>query len=114
MTKAQTKFNGISETLLIEIINRIVAVAKPQKIILFGSGARGQLGPSSDLDILVIKDGANRRVLAQEIYSHMRGIEIGLDIVVATSEDLQRFKDSPTVVISQALKEGAVIYDEAA
>jgi uncharacterized protein len=114
MAKTQTKINGISEQMLVEIIKRIVAVAKPQKIILFGSGARGQLGPSSDLDILVVKDGVGRRALAQEIYSHMRGIEIGLDIVVATSEDLERFKDSLTVVIGQALKEGKVIYDEAA
>ena len=114
MAKSQTKINGIAEPMLVEIIKRIVAVAKPQKIILFGSGARGQLGPSSDLDILVVKDGVSRRGLAQEIYGHMRGIEIGLDIVVATSEDLVRFKDSPTVVIAQALKEGKVIYDEAA
>lgn len=114
MIKMQSKLNGLTEQLLIEIINRIVAVARPQKIILFGSGARGQLGPSSDLDILVIKDGVSRRALTQEIYSHMRGIEIGLDIVVATSEDLHRFKDSTTVVIGQALKECTVIYDEAA
>ncbi len=113
MATIQTKFNGIAEQTLIEIINRIVAVAKPQKIILFGSGARGQLGPSSDLDILVVKDGVNRRELAQEIYSRMRGIEIGLDIVIATTDDLNRFKDSPTVVIAQALKEGKVIYDNA-
>jgi len=114
MAKMQTKVNGIAEQLLAEVIKRIVAVAKPQKIILFGSGARGQLGPSSDLDILVVKDGVARRALAQEIYRHMRGVEIGLDIVVATSEDLERFKNSPTVVIAQALKEGTLIYDEAA
>ena len=114
MAKSQTKFIGIEEHQLLEIIRRIVAVAKPQKIILFGSGGRGPLGPSSDLDILVVKDCIGRRALAQEIYSHMRGIEIGFDIVVATSEDLDRFKDSPTVVIGQALREGTVIYDEVA
>ena len=106
--------NGIADQLLADIIARIVAVAKPQKIILFGSGARGQLGPSSDLDILVVKDGVGRRAMAQKIYGKMRGIEIGLDIVVASSEDLLRFKDSETVVIGLALKEGKIIYDEAA
>jgi predicted nucleotidyltransferase len=69
---------------------------------------------SSDLDLLVVKDGASRRALAQEIYAHMRGVEIGLDIVVATRDDLERFKNSRTVVIGQALREGKVIYDEAA
>ena len=114
MAKTQTGINGIAEAMLIEIVKRIVAVASPRQIILFGSAARGQLGPTSDLDILVVKDGAGRRALAQQIYGRMRGIEIGLDIIVATSEDLERFKNSPTVVIGQALKEGTVIYDEAA
>ncbi len=114
MTGSPIGIKGIADHLLTDIIARIVAVAKPQKIILFGSGARGQLGPSSDLDILVVKDGVGRRDMVQKIYGQMRGIEIGLDIVVASTHDLQRFKNSETVVIGQALKEGKVIYDEAA
>ena len=40
-----------------EVVQRIVAVADPEKIILFGSAARGELGPDSDLDLLVVKSG---------------------------------------------------------
>jgi len=48
-----------------EVVQRIVAVADPEKIILFGSAARGELGPDSDLDLLVVKSEVHRRKLAQ-------------------------------------------------
>lgn len=44
---------AVSENVLGEIVRRIVAVAEPDRIILFGSAARGQMGPHSDLDLLV-------------------------------------------------------------
>ena len=46
---------------LSEIIRRIVKVAAPEKIILFGSAARGEMGPNSDVDLLVIKRGKFHR-----------------------------------------------------
>ena len=45
----------LNEKTLQEIIRRIVAVAQPEKIILFGSAARGEMGPNSDADFWVIK-----------------------------------------------------------
>ena len=49
-----------------EIVRRVIEVAEPDRIILFGSAARGQMGPDSDIDLLVIKGGiASRRTLAQ-------------------------------------------------
>ena len=50
----------LSEGILQEIVRRIVEVAKPEKIILFGSAARGELGPDSDLDFLIIKSCNHR------------------------------------------------------
>ena len=44
-----------------DIIQRIVAVAQPDKIILFGSAARGEMGPHSDVDLLVVKDTEDLR-----------------------------------------------------
>ena len=46
---------ALDEATLQEIIRRIVQVAQPQKIILFGSAARGEMGPNSDVDLLVVK-----------------------------------------------------------
>src|SRR6056297_2990335 len=91
---------------LSEIISRIVEVADPEEIILFGSAARDDMGSNSDMDLLVIKSGAKRRQLAQKIYKNMFGINQPLDIVVVTPEDIERYKDSHSLVIKPALEEG--------
>jgi len=96
---------------LIEIIRRIVEVANPDKIILFGSAARGQMGPNSDLDLLVVKSGDfHRGRLTEEIYMNLFGVGQAVDIIVVTPEDIERYKDSFAVVIYPALKEGKVVY----
>jgi predicted nucleotidyltransferase len=52
------KYRRLDPAVLADIVARIVAVTAPERIILFGSAARGQLGPNSDLDLLVIKGAA--------------------------------------------------------
>ena len=94
------------------IIRRIVDVAHPDRIIMFGSAARGEMGPHSDIDILVIRRGEeNQRDIAGQIYRRLYGIGYAVDIIVVTPEQVERFKDSPCLVIYPALKEGVVIYD---
>ena len=51
---------ALDEATLQEIVRRIVQVAQPEKIILFGSAARGEMGPHSDVDLLVIKSGVHQ------------------------------------------------------
>ena len=99
-----------SEETLNEIVRRIVEVAQPEKIILFGSAARGEMGPNSDLDLLIVKTGADRLHLAEEIYMQMPGVGQPVDIVVVTPEDLERYRDSIGMIIGPALREGKVIY----
>ncbi len=92
-------------------VERIVAVAHPVKIILFGSAARGEMGPNSDLDLLVvIHTGQHRRKTAQKIYRQLVDVGFASDIVVVTEEDLQRYGDDPGMVISRALAEGRELY----
>jgi predicted nucleotidyltransferase len=93
-----------------EIIKRIVETASPEKIILFGSAVRGEMDSNSDIDLLVVKSNIHRRRLAQEIYRNLIGIPQGVDVIVATPEDLVRYKDSFSLVIEPALREGRVIY----
>ncbi len=93
-----------------EIVRRIVDVAQPERIILFGSAARETTGPDSDVDLLVVKRGAHRRKLAGEIYMRLIGVGRAVDVVVVTPEDIERFGDSPALVIEPALREGKVIY----
>jgi predicted nucleotidyltransferase len=92
------------------IIRRIVEVAKPEKIILFGSAARGAMGPNSDVDLLVIKAGANRLDLMGKIYRNLHGVGEPVDVLVATPEDVERYRTSHALVFAPALKEGRVVY----
>jgi len=92
-------------------VRRIVEVARPEKIILFGSGARGGMGPDSDVDLLVIKSGRfHRGRLTEKIYMNLFGSEEAVDVVVVTPEEVERHRDTPYHVIFPALKEGRVLY----
>ena len=65
----------VDQRKLSEIIRRIVKVAAPEKIILFGSAARGEIGPNSDVDLLVIKRGRfHRGRLTEKIYMNLFGV----------------------------------------
>ncbi len=100
----------LSEKTLQEIIRRIVAVAQPEKIILFGSAVRDEMGPNSDVDLLVVKSGVHRRKLAGDIYVNLIGVGQAVDVVVVTPEDVERYRDCPALIIELALREGKVIY----
>ena len=96
-----------------EVVRRIVDAAQPEKIILFGSAARGEMGPHSDLDILVVKSGADHWGLSGRIRRALRGVNAAVDLVVATPEDIERYKDSHPLVYKPALREGRVVYEAA-
>ena len=101
---------AVAQDVMDEIIRRIVNVCAPEKIIMFGSAARGAMGPHSDVDLLVVKAGANRLDLTGEIYSNLHGVGAAVDVVVVTPEDLERYRDSHALVIAPALREGKVVY----
>ena len=98
-------------TALKELVRCIVEVAKPERIILFGSAARGQMGPDSDLDVLVVKSAIeHRRRLAQDIYMNLPELGVGVDVIVLTPEDIEAQRTSVGSIIGPALEEGRVIY----
>lgn len=102
------------ERLLGELVKRTVATANPVRIILFGSAARGTMGPDSDLDLLVVvHDGVHRRRTAQAIYKSLRGIGFAKDVVVVTESDIREFGKNPSLVICPALRQGREIYHAA-
>jgi len=92
---------------LADIVRRVVEAAQPDKIVLFGSAARGEMGPDSDIDLLVIKGGKfNRSRLTTAIYRHLRGKALPVDVVVVTPEEVERYGDSPYLVIYPVEKTG--------
>ncbi len=78
---------------------------------MFGSAAKGRMGPNSDVDLLVIKKGKfHRGRLTDRIYMNMHGVRQAVDVIVVTTEDVERYKDSFALVIYPALREGKVVY----
>jgi predicted nucleotidyltransferase len=94
-----------------ELVRRIVDAVHPLKIVLFGSAARGEVGPESDVDVMVVMpDGTHRRHTAQFLHTRMMGIGLPVDILVATAKDLEMYGDSIGLVCRRVLREGRDLY----
>jgi predicted nucleotidyltransferase len=105
------KKKALSEETLQKIISRVVEVAKPEKIILFGSAARGQMGPHSDVDLLVIKRGKfHQGHVTGEIYMNLHGVGQAVDVILVTPEQVERYRNTHFLVIAPALREGKEVY----
>ena len=106
---------GISPTLVSEIVKRILEVAKPQRIILFGSGATGQMTKDSDIDLLVLESApGDTRQESVRIRQAVRGLGYPFDIIVMPAERFEESKDVVGGIAYPANKYGKVIYEEAA
>ncbi len=101
----------LDQEILDDIIRRIVEVAQPEKIILFGSAARGDMNRHSDVDLLIIKEGADALELMGDIYMNLDGVGVAVDAVVVTPDDVERYKDSHALIVKPALQEGRVLYE---
>ena len=94
---------------------RIAAKFNPERIILFGSYARGDAGPDSDADFLIVMPvNGSRRKLATDIEREITGFGIPKDVVVVTPEEVERDRDEVGTIIKPALREGKVLYERPA
>lgn len=99
-------------SLLREIVRRVVTAIDPDRILLFGSRARGDAAGESDYDLLVIKSTADRTLsLEKTAYRAMVGVLASVDILVETPERLERLRNAPGLVFGDALREGVVVYE---
>jgi len=99
------------EAMIGELVRRIVDSVQPLRIILFGSAARGDMGPDSDLDVLVVMpEGVHRRRTAQRLYRDLLGLGFAKDIIVVTEGDVRDFAEDPSMVIRPALTAGRELY----
>jgi predicted nucleotidyltransferase len=98
-----------------EMIRRIVEKFDPEKIILFGSSARGEAGPDSDADLLIVmRYSGSRRRQATEIDLALWGIDLAADILVFSPEEIEKYQDMVGTIIRPARREGKVVYERAA
>ena len=94
-----------------EIIKRILSKVKAQKIILFGSRARGNYTEESDYDLLVICDNfIDVKKLSKEIYSQFVGINKGIDVIIRPEKYVNENKSNINSFIGNIINEGEVIY----
>jgi hypothetical protein len=69
------------------------------------------MGANSDIDVLVVvPDGVHRRQTAQTISQHLIGLDVAVDVVVATESDLQHYGNNFSLVYYPAVREGKTIY----
>ena len=103
----------ISEETIKETIERLVKTAKPQKIYLFGSYARGDARNQSDLDFLVIEHTIrSRRKEMVRLHDAIRSMRIPVDILVASEAKFNEWADVPGTIMYKAKTEGRLCYEE--
>lgn len=104
---------NVTQTDISEMVRQIVAEAKPIKIILFGSRARGSARPDSDVDLLVIeRDPVAQRRESVRLRRLLKDFKVPIDIVVFGQSFAERYSDIPGSVLYPAFREGKVMYGE--
>ena len=95
-----------------EIVRRIVGVIHPQKIVLFGSRARGDGRASSDIDLLVVAESAEPRARrSAPLYGALSDILIPMDIVVYRPCEVEEWSQVPQAFVTTAIREGKILYE---
>ncbi len=94
-----------------EAIRRIVAAANPLQIIAFGSRARGDHRPDSDLDLAVILDVPEETVDKLVRYSILQGLRLPVDLIAVSKAKYDEHRPWLNSVFNYIDREGLVLYD---
>jgi predicted nucleotidyltransferase len=101
------------QEMLDKAIRIIVSASDPDRIILFGSRARGEVFAGGDYDLFVLKKGMrDPRRVAQKIYMGLAGFGAPVDVIVEDEEKYERLKDDPYLIYHAIAAEGKVIYEK--
>lgn len=98
--------------LLAEMVSRIRHAMEPERIILFGSRARGHAHPESDFDLLVIKESEEPRYKRSvPLYIALADLPAEVDVLVYTPEEIREWSGVPEAFVTTAVREGRVLYE---
>ena len=98
-----------------EMVRRIVEAVGPDRVIMFGSRARGEAGADSDVDLMIIAPSDLpiwRRTMP--LYMLRGGLGLAKDLLWWTPEEVEDWREVRSHIISRALREGKVLYEKAA
>lgn len=100
-----------ADKLIQTMVERIVARFKPEKVILFGSHAKGTAQPDSDVDLLIVMPvRGSRHKMAVKIGVALHDIEVAKDVIVVTPEEFEWRKDIVGTIEWPASREGQLLY----
>ena len=95
-----------------EMVRRIVSRFQPQRIILFGSRARGDATKDSDYDLLIVSPSNEPRSRrATPVYEALWNMPVAKDVVWWTEEEIARWREVKNHFITHAIREGKVVYE---
>ncbi len=106
----------VKSELLEKMVQAIVKVAEPEKIVLFGSRAKGTAQFDSDYDFLVIKSKSyfekySRRKESGNLRRALAKFEVSKDILMYSADEVEQRQNWRNDIVSCALKEGQVLYE---
>lgn len=112
MPSDRSAFPPLTPGLLDEIVERILQVGSPQRIVVFGSRARGDARDDSDLDLLIVEDSDLPRYRRPPRYLRaLVGAFPAKDVVVWTPHEVEAWRNVPNAFVTTALREGRTIYE---
>lgn len=99
-----------SEQIVAKLTGVLVQAARPKRIILFGSQARGDAAEDSDFDVMVVEERpANRFAEMVRLNRLLRSLDIAVDLLVVSEEKFQYWRDTPGNVYYEAASDGKVL-----
>ncbi|MCX5758484.1 MAG: nucleotidyltransferase domain-containing protein [Candidatus Hydrogenedentes bacterium] len=99
------------DTLVERIVGDIVSAVHPKRIILFGSRARGNAAPESDVDLVVVYDGPrSKRDVQLEIRRLFAHPGFSMDLFVMTSEELEAARTTANTLAREVAEHGVAYY----
>jgi predicted nucleotidyltransferase len=105
---------AIDEQVIQQIVQRILTVARPDKIILFGSAATGQMTRDSDIDLLIVETNpGDQRKESVRLHQQLRDLGFPFDVIVISREWFEESKNVIGGIAYPANKYGKVIYEAA-
>ncbi|MDQ3698469.1 MAG: nucleotidyltransferase domain-containing protein [Gemmatimonadota bacterium] len=111
--RANNPRSSVSDDTLGEVVKRILAVCRPDQVILFGSAATGQMTPDSDIDLLVLGRDVVDAEEALCIRQALAGLPFPFDVVVMSSDRFEETRGVIGGIAWPAARHGKVIYEAA-